>query len=135
MLRHASCCCCCPLSVNRGYIVDVSLKGTSVEPDTDDMEAAYGEGTTPADVLQVGVQHTAVLPALHVLQLRLRCMLAKVASMSLILRLGLGLRRMPCGGRPRISVEGACTNEAAVPSSCARTQTRPVCRVPCRRAV
>ena len=38
----------------RGYIVDVSLKGTSVEPDVDDMEAAYGEGTTPADVLQVG---------------------------------------------------------------------------------
>lgn len=37
----------------RGYIVDVSLKGTSVEPDTDDMEAAYGEGTAPADVLQV----------------------------------------------------------------------------------
>jgi hypothetical protein len=33
--------------------VDVSLKGTSVEPDVDDMEAAYGEGTTPADVLQV----------------------------------------------------------------------------------
>jgi lipid-binding SYLF domain-containing protein len=31
--------------------VDVSLKGTSVEPDVDDMEAAYGEGTTPADVL------------------------------------------------------------------------------------
>jgi len=43
--------CCC---LHRGYIVDVSLKGTSVEPDTDDMEAAYGEGTTPADVLQVG---------------------------------------------------------------------------------
>lgn len=38
--------------VCRGYIVDVSLKGTSVEPDVDDMEAAYGEGTTPADVLQ-----------------------------------------------------------------------------------
>lgn len=37
----------------RGYIVDVSLKGTSVEPDADDMAAAYGEGTTPADVLQV----------------------------------------------------------------------------------
>jgi hypothetical protein len=37
----------------RGYIVDVSLKGTSVEPDADDMEAAYGEGTSPADVLQV----------------------------------------------------------------------------------
>ncbi len=36
----------------RGYIVDVSLKGTSVEPDADDMEAAYGEGTSPADVLQ-----------------------------------------------------------------------------------
>jgi lipid-binding SYLF domain-containing protein len=36
----------------RGYIVDVSLKGTSVEPDVDDMEAAYGAGTTPADVLQ-----------------------------------------------------------------------------------
>lgn len=33
--------------------MDVSLKGTSVEPDVDDMEAAYGEGTTPADVLQV----------------------------------------------------------------------------------
>jgi hypothetical protein len=33
--------------------VDVSLKGTSVEPDADDMAAAYGEGTTPADVLQV----------------------------------------------------------------------------------
>lgn len=33
--------------------MDVSLKGTSVEPDGDDMEAAYGEGTTPADVLQV----------------------------------------------------------------------------------
>lgn len=42
--------CCC-----RGYIVDVSLKGTSVEPDVDDMEAAYGEGTAPADVLQVGI--------------------------------------------------------------------------------
>lgn len=36
----------------RGYIVDVSLKGTSVEPDVDDMESAYGAGTTPADVLQ-----------------------------------------------------------------------------------
>jgi hypothetical protein len=34
--------------------VDVSLKGTSLEHDVDDMEAAYGEGTTPADVLQVG---------------------------------------------------------------------------------
>lgn len=33
--------------------MDVSLKGTSVEPDADDMEAAYGEGTTPADVLTV----------------------------------------------------------------------------------
>lgn len=33
--------------------MDVSLKGTSVEPDADDMAAAYGEGTTPADVLQV----------------------------------------------------------------------------------
>jgi hypothetical protein len=40
----------------RGYIVDVSLKGTSVEPDADDMAAAYGEGTTPADVLQVREQ-------------------------------------------------------------------------------
>jgi hypothetical protein len=37
----------------RGYIVDVSLKGTSVEPDADDMAAAYGEGTTPSDVLHV----------------------------------------------------------------------------------
>lgn len=49
-------------AVCRGYIVDVSLKGTSVEPDGDDMEAAYGEGTTPADVLQVrslGVSSTA----------------------------------------------------------------------------
>jgi hypothetical protein len=44
----------------RGYIVDVSLKGTSVEPDADDMAAAYGEGTTPADVLQVCKQ-TAVV--------------------------------------------------------------------------
>lgn len=35
----------------RGFIVDVSLKGTSLEHDVDDMEAAYGEGTTPADVL------------------------------------------------------------------------------------
>ncbi|WIA23358.1 hypothetical protein OEZ85_000121 [Tetradesmus obliquus] len=39
-------------TVSKGYIVDVSLKGTSVEPDADDMAAAYGEGTTPADVLQ-----------------------------------------------------------------------------------
>ncbi|KAF8056019.1 cry [Scenedesmus sp. PABB004] len=36
-------------TVSKGYIVDVSLKGTSVEPDSDDMAAAYGEGTTPAD--------------------------------------------------------------------------------------
>ena len=33
--------------------MDVSLKGTSLEHDVDDMEAAYGEGTTPADVLMV----------------------------------------------------------------------------------
>ncbi|KAF6255013.1 hypothetical protein COO60DRAFT_257962 [Scenedesmus sp. NREL 46B-D3] len=39
-------------TVSKGYIVDVSLKGTSVEPDADDIAAAYGEGTTPADVLQ-----------------------------------------------------------------------------------
>lgn len=37
--------------LTRGFIVDVSLKGTSLEHDVDDMEAAYGEGTTPADVL------------------------------------------------------------------------------------
>ena len=34
----------------------MSLKGTSVEVDVDDMEAAYGEGTTPADVLSGGVR-------------------------------------------------------------------------------
>lgn len=33
--------------------MDVSLKGTSLEHDVDDMEAAYGTGTTPADVLMV----------------------------------------------------------------------------------
>jgi lipid-binding SYLF domain-containing protein len=36
--------------------VDVSLKGTSLEQDVDDMEAAYGEGTTPADVLMGSVR-------------------------------------------------------------------------------
>jgi hypothetical protein len=41
-----------PCRPQRGFIVDVSLKGTSLEHDVDDMEAAYGEGTTPADVLQ-----------------------------------------------------------------------------------
>lgn len=46
--------------------MDVSLKGTSVEPDTDDMEAAYGEGTSPADVLQVGARHIAVLLILRI---------------------------------------------------------------------
>lgn len=40
--------------------MDVSLKGTSVEPDVDDMEAAYGEGTAPADVLQVGFTEQTV---------------------------------------------------------------------------
>lgn len=36
--------------------MDVSLKGTSLEHDVDDMEAAYGEGTTPADVLTGSVR-------------------------------------------------------------------------------
>jgi lipid-binding SYLF domain-containing protein len=40
----------------RGYIVDVSLKGTSLEPDADDMTSAYGEGVTPADVLTGSVR-------------------------------------------------------------------------------
>jgi lipid-binding SYLF domain-containing protein len=39
------------LPKTRGFIVDVSLKGTSLEPDADDIAAAYGEGVTPADVL------------------------------------------------------------------------------------
>lgn len=43
----------CHSHYHRGFIVDVSLKGTSLEHDVDDMEAAYGEGTTTADVLQV----------------------------------------------------------------------------------
>lgn len=38
--------CCC-----RGYLVDVSLNGTSIEPDADDIEAAYGAGVTPSDIL------------------------------------------------------------------------------------
>ncbi|KIZ00377.1 hypothetical protein MNEG_7589 [Monoraphidium neglectum] len=43
-------------TISKGFIVDVSLKGTSLEHDVDDMEAAYGEGTTPADVLQGSVR-------------------------------------------------------------------------------
>jgi lipid-binding SYLF domain-containing protein len=35
----------------RGYIVDVSLHGTSVEPDTDDIFTTYGAGVTPSDIL------------------------------------------------------------------------------------
>ncbi|GBF99172.1 hypothetical protein Rsub_11617 [Raphidocelis subcapitata] len=38
-------------TISKGYIVDVSLKGTSLEPDADDMVSAYGDGVTPADVL------------------------------------------------------------------------------------
>lgn len=47
---------CCPPPAPRGFIVDVSLKGTSLEHDVDDMEAAYGEGTAPADVLTGGAR-------------------------------------------------------------------------------
>ncbi|KAI8469059.1 MAG: hypothetical protein J3K34DRAFT_290086 [Monoraphidium minutum] len=43
-------------TISKGFIVDVSLKGTSLEHDVDDMEAAYGEGTTPADVLTGSVR-------------------------------------------------------------------------------
>jgi SH3 domain-containing YSC84-like protein 1 len=48
-----SLCCIC-----RGYIVDVSLHGTSVEPDTDDIASCYGEGVTPADILTGKVKPT-----------------------------------------------------------------------------
>jgi hypothetical protein len=48
--------CLAPFHIYRGFIVDVSLKGTSLEQDVDDMEAAYGEGTTPADVLMGSVR-------------------------------------------------------------------------------
>ena len=42
----------------RGYIVDVSLHGTSVEPDVDDIASCYGEGVTPADILTGKVKPT-----------------------------------------------------------------------------
>lgn len=38
-------------TVSKGFLVDVSLKGTSVEPDQEDIDAAYGEACTPADIL------------------------------------------------------------------------------------
>jgi lipid-binding SYLF domain-containing protein len=49
----------------RGFIVDVSLKGTSLEHDVDDMEAAYGAGTTPADVLTGSVRPPAQAQLLY----------------------------------------------------------------------
>jgi hypothetical protein len=68
------------VAVCRGYIVDVSLKGTSVEPDGDDMEAAYGEGTMPADVLQVRAvcaEHTVELQSLGVSSTAFACAIAR----------------------------------------------------------
>lgn len=40
----------------RGYLVDVSMQGTSVEPDKDDIKAAYGPDVTPSDVLGGRIQ-------------------------------------------------------------------------------
>lgn len=39
-------------TISKGYLVDVSLNGTSVEPDTDDIEAAYGANVHSAEILQ-----------------------------------------------------------------------------------
>ena len=36
----------------RGYIVEVSLQGTSEEPEPDNLEAGYGDGAVPADGIQ-----------------------------------------------------------------------------------
>ncbi|MEW5306314.1 MAG: hypothetical protein WDW36_008785 [Sanguina aurantia] len=38
-------------TLSKGYLVDVSMQGTSVEPDKDDIKAAYGPDVTPSDVL------------------------------------------------------------------------------------
>jgi hypothetical protein len=50
--------------------VDVSLNGTSIEPDADDIEAAYGAGVTPSDILtgKVGSLALSLLQQTHIAQ-------------------------------------------------------------------
>lgn len=50
--------CCC-----RGVLVDMSLKGTSIETDTEDIGNCYGANVTPAQILggQVAAPREAVL--------------------------------------------------------------------------
>lgn len=38
-------------TISKGVLLDVSMQGTSVEPDTEDMAACYGQHVTPADIL------------------------------------------------------------------------------------
>ena len=40
-----------PCRARRGVLLDVSMQGTSVEPDTEDISACYGQHVTPADIL------------------------------------------------------------------------------------
>ncbi|GFH21225.1 hypothetical protein V8C86DRAFT_2959415 [Haematococcus lacustris] len=40
-----------PFTISKGVMVDMSLKGTSVEPDMDDISNCYGTQVTPSDLL------------------------------------------------------------------------------------
>lgn len=39
-------------TISKGFLVDVSLNGTSVEPDVDDIELCYGTNVSSAEILQ-----------------------------------------------------------------------------------